>query len=96
VIGGRRSSIGPIIGAIVYIIASDHLPGGDIQGAYFGAMLVLVLLVLPDGITSLPRIVGRAVRRHGSPASPAPRPATGAAVAKRDHAPENTKELSGA
>lgn len=72
VIGGRRSSIGPVVGAVVYIVASDLLPGGDIQGAYFGAMLVLVLLVLPDGAASLPKLVRRGIKRRSDSGPPTP------------------------
>lgn len=59
VIGGRSSSLGPVIGAVIYIIASDHLPGGQIQGVYFGGMLVLALLLLPDGLLSIPSLLRR-------------------------------------
>lgn len=70
VIGGRRSSLGPVIGAVIYIMASDHLPGADIQGAYFGAMLVAAILLLPDGVASLPDIVRRRTRGTPPPLSP--------------------------
>ncbi|MDI6912317.1 branched-chain amino acid ABC transporter permease [Nocardioides sp.] len=83
VIGGRRSSIGPLIGSTVYILAGDLLPGGVAQGVVFGAMLVAVLLLLPDGLASLGGIVRRVRRRPPGSGSAAPRDP---APAKRERA----------
>jgi len=53
VIGGRRSSVGPIIGAAIYVLFGDLLPGGVVQGVLFGAVLILILLFMQDGIVSI-------------------------------------------
>lgn len=54
VIGGRRYSLGPIFGAVFFVVASDLLAGADeANGMIFGAMLILVLVLLPDGLFSL-------------------------------------------
>ena len=67
-IGGLRHFWGPAIGALVYVwiswLATEH--GGNFPPElYSGAILLLIVLFLPDGATSLPvavrRITGRLV-----------------------------------
>ncbi|GAA4334975.1 hypothetical protein GCM10023165_11180 [Variovorax defluvii] len=53
VLGGRKSVLGPIVGAVFFTLASDLLPGTESQGMFFGTLLVLVLLFSPDGLLSL-------------------------------------------
>jgi len=53
VVGGRKSVLGPIVGAVVFTLASDLLPGTESQGMFFGAVLILVLLFSPDGLLTL-------------------------------------------
>ena len=53
VVGGRKSVLGPIAGAIFFTLASDLLPGAESQGMFFGALLILVLMFSPDGLLSL-------------------------------------------
>jgi branched-chain amino acid transport system permease protein len=53
VVGGRKSVLGPIVGAIFFTLASDLLPGTESQGMFFGSLLILVLLFSPDGLLSL-------------------------------------------
>jgi branched-chain amino acid transport system permease protein len=69
VIGGRKTVLGPVVGAAIFILASDFLPGTETQGIFFGAILVLVLLLFPDGLLSL------RFRRNG-PRGLAPAPLT--------------------
>lgn len=53
VVGGRKSVLGPIVGAVVFTLASDLLPGTESQGMFFGAVMILVLLFSPDGLLTL-------------------------------------------
>lgn len=53
VLGGRKSVLGPIIGAAIFTLASDFLPGTESQGMFFGGILILVLLFSPDGLMTL-------------------------------------------
>ena len=52
VLGGRRAVLGPILGAAFFTFANDVLPGTETHGLFFGTVLVLILLLLPDGILS--------------------------------------------
>ncbi len=61
VLGGRRSVLGPILGAAFFTFANDFLPGTATHGLFFGTLLVLILLLSPDGILS-PQAM-RAIRR---------------------------------
>ncbi|RZI97682.1 MAG: branched-chain amino acid ABC transporter permease [Variovorax sp.] len=65
VVGGRKSVLGPIVGAVFFTLASDLLPGTESQGIFFGALLILVLLFSPDGLLTL-RPFGRR-RRAAQP-----------------------------
>lgn len=71
VVGGRRSVLGPVIGAVFYVAARDYLPGGDqLEDVIFGLLLAAVLVCLPGGLASLP---GRLrARRRGSDPDEAP------------------------
>lgn len=61
VLGGRRAVLGPILGAAFFTFANDLLPGAETHGLFFGTILVLILLLSPDGILS-PQAM-RAMRR---------------------------------
>lgn len=61
VLGGRRAVLGPILGAAFFTFANDFLPGAETHGLFFGTILVLILLLSPDGILS-PQAL-RALRR---------------------------------
>jgi branched-chain amino acid transport system permease protein len=61
VLGGRRAVLGPILGAAFFTFANDFLPGAETHGLFFGTILVLILLLSPDGILS-PQAM-RALRR---------------------------------
>jgi branched-chain amino acid transport system permease protein len=52
VLGGRRAVLGPILGAAFFTFANDFLPGAETHGLFFGTILVLILLLSPDGILS--------------------------------------------
>jgi branched-chain amino acid transport system permease protein len=53
VVGGRKLVLGPVLGAAVFVWASDLLPGTEMQGMLFGFMLVVILMFCPDGLLSL-------------------------------------------
>jgi branched-chain amino acid transport system permease protein len=54
VVGGRRFALGPVLGAVFFVMASDLIPGkAEAHGMVFGALLILVLLLLPGGLLSL-------------------------------------------
>lgn len=54
VVGGRKYALGPVIGAIFFVLASDFIPGAaEAHGMVFGALLILVLLMLPGGLLSI-------------------------------------------
>lgn len=52
VLGGRRAVLGPVLGATFFTFANDFLPGAETHGLFFGTILVLILLLSPDGILS--------------------------------------------
>jgi branched-chain amino acid transport system permease protein len=58
VVGGRKAVLGPIVGAAFFTFASDILPGTETQGLFFGILLILVLMLLPDGLLSLQAVRG--------------------------------------
>ena len=54
VVGGRKFALGPIVGAVFFVLASDLIPGkAEAHGIVFGSLLILVLLLLPGGLLSL-------------------------------------------
>lgn len=61
--GGRRSWIGPLLGAVVVTVAREYLfiaIGEDAAQIMFGALLVLVILFMPNGlIAAAPRLLAK-------------------------------------
>lgn len=54
IVGGRRSIIGPILGAIFLIVAGEFLrPFGQLSNAIVAAIALLVLLFAPNGFWGL-------------------------------------------
>jgi len=70
VLGGRKTVLGPILGAALFTLSSDALPGTVTQGMVFGAMLIFILVFFPDGILSPKR--GAAKAKGKSAKGPAP------------------------
>jgi len=60
VLGGRKTVLGPILGAALFTLSSDALPGTVTQGMVFGAMLIFILVFFPDGILSPKRGAAKA------------------------------------
>lgn len=69
VVGGRKAVLGPIVGAIIFTFSNDLLPGTQIQGLFFGLLLVFVLMFFPDGVLSLKlkNLLGRKRAQSPSP-----------------------------
>jgi branched-chain amino acid transport system ATP-binding protein len=68
IVGGAGTTLGPLVGAIVVVLLPQLLAGlAEYQALFFGAALLLVLWLAPEGI------VGELRRRFGT-AAPAHRP----------------------
>ncbi len=50
VIGGAATYIGPVLGAAFLTLLTLYLPAAETQGMIFGAVLIFVLLVTPNGV----------------------------------------------
>ena len=56
ILGGSRTWIGPLIGAVIYVVASNFLTlsvGNVFSDMLFAVFLICVVLLLPEGITGL-------------------------------------------
>jgi branched-chain amino acid transport system permease protein len=94
VIGGSASIIGSLLGGAYYVLVPQltNLIDPSLTALLQGALLLLVLFVLPGGIVSLPRVIARATSRSrrgtgstgASPTSPT-RPAQERTVTESTH-----------
>jgi branched-chain amino acid transport system permease protein len=53
VVGGVRTLLGPLLGAAVVTLMFKFLPYQEMQGMFFGAGLIAVLLLAPNGLLGL-------------------------------------------
>lgn len=53
IVGGRRTVIGPVLGTVLIVLLRDMLPGTESHGMFYGAALVVTLLVFPEGIMGM-------------------------------------------
>lgn len=53
IIGGASFIVGPMVGAVVLTVLTALIPGGEATGMIFGAVLMIVLMLFPDGICGL-------------------------------------------
>lgn len=53
IIGGASFVVGPVVGAVVLTVLTALIPGGEATGMIFGAVLMIVLMLFPDGICGL-------------------------------------------
>lgn len=53
IIGGASFIAGPLVGAVVLTVLTALIPGGEATGMIFGAVLMTVLILFPDGICGL-------------------------------------------
>jgi branched-chain amino acid transport system permease protein len=64
VVGGQESFVGPIIGAVVLMLAGEVFAGyAHLQLLLYSGFLIFILLFLPGGLVSLPHLVSEALRR---------------------------------
>ena len=72
VIGGAASIVGSLIGGAYYVLVPQLANAVDpnLTAVVQGAILLVVLFVLPGGIASLPRVIARLVRRARSRTHP--------------------------
>lgn len=50
IVGGVRQTLGPVVGACLLLLIVTYLPAAESQGMVFGAALVVILLVAPQGV----------------------------------------------
>jgi branched-chain amino acid transport system permease protein len=50
VIGGAQYVLGPVVGATVLTLLLGFLPGQELIGMFYGGVLILVLVLMPDGL----------------------------------------------
>jgi branched-chain amino acid transport system permease protein len=77
-LGGMGSMWGPLLGAAFVVWAPEQLRAvGQNQGLVYGVLLVVVVLVLPDGLVGIFDKVRRRISgmRRGSPGGPTATPA---------------------
>jgi len=76
-IGGAGSVAGPLVGAIIVGLLPELLSGlEEYRLLFFGAMLLLVLWVAPDGVAGLVRRLRERLLARSAAAVPAPTSAT--------------------
>jgi len=99
VIGGAGSIIGSLLGGAYYVLVPQltNLIDPGLTAVLQGAILLVVLFVLPGGLVSLPRLWRRAGRRGGSRGSRAVPAAVGAGAASdssdaTSHPPTESQE----
>ncbi len=85
IVGGSATVFGPLVGALLIVLLPELLSGlADLRLLLFGAMLLVVLWVAPQGILGwLSGTVGRRLREAGRRSPDAGDPASGALRAAR-------------
>jgi ABC-type branched-subunit amino acid transport system ATPase component/ABC-type branched-subunit amino acid transport system permease subunit len=71
VLGGRTHWIGPVIGAVLVVLLQDRLTAADLAGwqlVVLGAVLILMVLIAPEGISVRVRTVFSRRRPAAAPA----------------------------
>jgi branched-chain amino acid transport system permease protein len=83
VIGGAGSIVGSLLGGAFYVVVPDLTNAIDpsLTALLQGALLLVVLFVLPGGLVSLPRAVMRGLRRSPAGRGPAAPPTTPSSTA---------------
>jgi branched-chain amino acid transport system permease protein len=71
-VGGVSTVLGPIIGTIALTLLSTLLPGAEAAGMFYGGALLLVLILAPKGLMSLPDLLRR--KQSRKPTYPGERP----------------------
>jgi branched-chain amino acid transport system permease protein len=78
VIGGSASIVGSILGGAYYVLVPQltNLVDPNLTALLQGAILLVVLFLLPGGLVSLPRVLSRGRRRSATERGPAAPPTT--------------------
>jgi branched-chain amino acid transport system permease protein len=90
VIGGSASIVGSILGGAFYVLVPQltNLVDPSLTALLQGAILLVVLFLLPGGLVSLPRVVTRATRGSGPGRGPAAPPTTPSSTTRSGTAAE--------
>lgn len=64
VVGGAQAFLGPVVGAAVLLLVTLYLPVAETQGMFFGATLILTLVLAPRGLLGL-RLIASQRGRDG-------------------------------
>jgi branched-chain amino acid transport system permease protein len=90
VIGGAGSIVGSLLGGAFYVVVPELTNAIDpsLTALLQGALLLVVLFVLPGGLASLPRALTRGRRRSGAGRGPAAPQTTPSSTAGSDTAAE--------
>ncbi len=69
VMGGIGTTIGPVIGAVVIQILSEYTRAflgafGGLDMVLYGALVIIIVLFLPEGLVSLPRKIKAAIDKR--------------------------------
>ncbi|NEK84706.1 branched-chain amino acid ABC transporter permease [Blastococcus saxobsidens] len=93
VIGGAGSIVGSILGGAWYVLVPQLTNAVDasLTALLQGAVLLIVLFVLPGGLASLPRVLARGRRRSGADRGPGAPPTTPSSTAGSGTAAEGSE-----
>lgn len=50
IVGGRRTLLGPVFGTVLVVLLRDSVPGSEVHGMFYGAGLIIALLLFPEGV----------------------------------------------
>jgi branched-chain amino acid transport system permease protein len=91
VIGGSASIVGSILGGAFYVLVPQltNLVDPSLTALLQGAILLVVLFLLPGGLVSLPRVLTRGRRRSHAARGPAAPPATPSSTTRSGTAAED-------
>jgi len=66
IVGGSGTLYGALIGAVIYVFASNYLTSSfaSTWQVYFGALFVALVLLLPGGVAGLLRLASGRLRRR--------------------------------
>lgn len=98
VIGGAGSIIGSLLGGAYYVLAPQltNLIDPNLTAALQGAILLLILFILPGGLVSLPRLWRRkrGGGRPGGPTNPEPTQSTSSSPASHNTQTEEERHVT--
>lgn len=94
VIGGAASIFGSILGGAYYVLVPQltNLIDPNLTAVLQGAILLLVLFILPGGLVSLPRAIRRITRRGGGAAPAQTAPSTAGPSGSAAEGPETERQ----